>query len=877
MTLYLQAAPAVAAVIKYEMVTDADRNAGPMCGAPEASPTEMTIGGVTYGVWGKGSGGLLLPLFGNEWSWPKGVQVIVYLMGLLWSFLAVGIIADIFMEAIEVITSQERKHHLQDGAVVKLKVWNATVANLTLMALGSSAPEILLSVLEIMQNKFFSGSLGPSTIVGSAAFNMLVILAVCCSCMPAGETRLIADLVVYGITAVSSLFAYIWLLIILQIITPNKVDVWEGVLTFLFFPVLVIMAYGADKGWFHGGTKVSPESRILDAEHPDWNEEDTRKLIKQYKDAGGTGNVDDPGYKQFVKIMMVKNHKPSRAALRINAIRSMTGGKRVIGDKTMAGLASTHAEILGTTAEAPPLVQWASTVYTTYESGGHVELTIERHPSTGVSKVKYETVDAGPKENKHFATGGDDYVITNEECVFADGESTKTIKIGIIDDDQPEEDEHFFCQLTALEGCSIFEEQSKTKIIIVDDDEPGQMGFDEADAKVIVSESCGSASIIVNRHNGSKGEISCSYETVETGGAVAGKDFTAASGRVTFAPYQMKATIQIEIADLVTVNKHVDFKVVLGDPKGPTDQVIIFKNDAEQTMGECAISIANDDKAKELIDATNALVAANTPDVGGPSTWGDQFKAALAVNGGDDDEPDGKPGTMDYVMHALTLPWKLMFATVAPTHYWGGWLCFGWALAYIGFVTALIGDLAGLFGCALGLEDAVTAITFVALGTSLPDTFASKAATLSDDTADAAIGNVTGSNSVNVFLGLGLPWMMASIYWSMKDAPTAGLEEGSPLAEWYNKYSVPISGIDGTILADYPSGGFIVLAGDLGFSVTVFTCCSMTCMITLALRRKYLGAELGGDKKWNTITSIFFLFLWLIYVIFSSLKVYGDI
>ena len=130
----------------------------------------------------------------------------------------------------------------------------------------------------------------------------------------------------------------------------------------MFFPVLVIMAYGADKGWFHGGTKVgttlatlattatldktalpstratpashpshlgpypscpqvSPESRILDAEHPDWNEEDTRKLIKQYKDAGGTGNVDDPGYKQFVKIMMVKNHKPSRAALRINAIR----------------------------------------------------------------------------------------------------------------------------------------------------------------------------------------------------------------------------------------------------------------------------------------------------------------------------------------------------------------------------------------------------------------------------------------------------------------------------------------------------------------------------------------------------------------------------
>ena len=37
-----------------------------------------------------------------------------------------------------------------------------------------------------------------------------------------------------------------------------------------------------------------------------------------------------------------------------------------------------------------------------------------------------------------------------------------------------------------------------------------------------------------------------------------------------------------------------------------------------------------------------------------------------------------------------------------------------------------------------------------------------------DDTADNSIGNVTGSNSVNVFLGLGLPWLIAAIYWTAK-------------------------------------------------------------------------------------------------------------
>ena len=89
----------------------------------------------------------------------------------------------------------------------------------------------------------------------------------------------------------------------------------------------------------------------------------------------------------------------------------------------------------------------------------------------------------------------------------------------------------------------------------------------------------------------------------------------------------------------------------------------------------------------------------------------------------------------------------------------------------IGLLTAVIGDLAAIFGCLVGLKDSVTAITFVALGTSLPDLFASKQAAVGEKTADNSIGNVTGSNSVNVFLGLGMPWLIASIYWAAKVTP----------------------------------------------------------------------------------------------------------
>lgn len=74
---------------------------------------------------------------------------------------------------------------------IEVRIWNDTVANLTLMALGSSAPEILLSCIEIVGNNFNAGTLGPGTIVGSAAFNLLVICAVCIMAIPNGETRTI--------------------------------------------------------------------------------------------------------------------------------------------------------------------------------------------------------------------------------------------------------------------------------------------------------------------------------------------------------------------------------------------------------------------------------------------------------------------------------------------------------------------------------------------------------------------------------------------------------------------------------------------------------------------------------------------------------------
>jgi solute carrier family 8 (sodium/calcium exchanger) len=155
------------------------------------------------------------------------------------------------MAAIEVITAAEgtRKFKQANGTVVEYayKLVNPTVANLTLMALGSSAPEILLAIIGTIQTlDTMPDELGPSTIVGSAAFNLLMITAICMSALPGGQTKKINDLAVYAVTATFSLVAYIWLYIVLAVVSPDVVEIWEAFVTLGLFGAMLSIAYVVD-------------------------------------------------------------------------------------------------------------------------------------------------------------------------------------------------------------------------------------------------------------------------------------------------------------------------------------------------------------------------------------------------------------------------------------------------------------------------------------------------------------------------------------------------------------------------------------------------------------------------------------------------------
>ena len=206
--------------------------------------------------------GLIIPLWRPQYDISIGdriLRAIVYLLALIYLFIGVAMISDRFMASIEVISSQKREIRKKnvDGtiSITTVAIWNETVSNLTLMALGSSAPEILLSIIEVIGKNFQSGDLGPGTIVGSAAFNSFVIIAICILAIPSGEIRRIRHQRVFFVTTAWSIFAYIWLWAIVAKFSPGYIEVWEGTLTFLFFPLTVISAYFVD-------TKVGQFIRI---------------------------------------------------------------------------------------------------------------------------------------------------------------------------------------------------------------------------------------------------------------------------------------------------------------------------------------------------------------------------------------------------------------------------------------------------------------------------------------------------------------------------------------------------------------------------------------------------------------------------------------
>ena len=139
----------------------------------------------------------------------------VYAMGVLYLFIALAIIADdFFCPSLDVIADW-------------LKL-SPDVSGATLMAAGSSAPELFTSAV----GTFLRSDVGFGTIVGSAVFNLLFVVGVCIL-----ATTVPLNLTWWPLMRDSSF--YILTLLILAVFfgvnTPQEIEWYEALILFLLY------------------------------------------------------------------------------------------------------------------------------------------------------------------------------------------------------------------------------------------------------------------------------------------------------------------------------------------------------------------------------------------------------------------------------------------------------------------------------------------------------------------------------------------------------------------------------------------------------------------------------------------------------------------
>ncbi|MCO5560165.1 hypothetical protein L7F22_013772 [Adiantum nelumboides] len=221
--------------------------------------------------------------------------------------------------------------------------------------------------------------------------------------------------------------------------------------------------------------------------------------------------------------------------------------------------------------------------------------------------------------------------------------------------------------------------------------------------------------------------------------------------------------------------------------------------------------------------------------------WKQQFKDALTLNkccGANRKQSQ----RFCLIYEILAFPWKFLFAFVPPPNVCHGWVAFISSLIFITGISYVVTQLTNLLGDVTGISSFVIALTVLATGASWPDLAASAIAAYRQPTADSAIANITCSNSVNIFIGIGVPWVINTIY-------------------------------NRVVLHDV----LRVPAGSLSFILIVYFITFIFCVLVLIARRVFIGGELGGPRKWAWSSSIFILLLWMVFLVLSCLRVYSVI
>ncbi|MGR6775926.1 Calx-beta domain-containing protein [Sphaerotilus sulfidivorans] len=231
------------------------------------------------------------------------------------------------------------------------------------------------------------------------------------------------------------------------------------------------------------------------------------------------------------------------------------------------------------------------------------------------------------------ALAGSDYVAQNGTLTFAPGQTTATITVTILDDAVYEGPESFSVELSSPTNAVILDGSGSTTIKddgtgtvnpnpdgstpTPDDDRP-RISINDP-AEVNEGDGTNTVTFTVTLSNASNLPVTVAYATAN-GTALAGSDYVAQNGTLTFAPGQTTATITVTILDDAVYEGPESFSVELSSP---TNAVILdgsgiatIKDDGTGTIVDPTPTDpppAPDDDRPRVLAISNAVAAEGSP------------------------------------------------------------------------------------------------------------------------------------------------------------------------------------------------------------------------------------------------------------------------
>jgi uncharacterized delta-60 repeat protein len=165
------------------------------------------------------------------------------------------------------------------------------------------------------------------------------------------------------------------------------------------------------------------------------------------------------------------------------------------------------------------------------------------------------------------ATAGSDFFQTSGTLTFNPGETSKTVPVFVIGDTAFEPDETFPINLSNAVNATLSRAQGLGTILNDDVTDPGAGTLQFLVDVFTASENNSTATVTVTRTGGNTGDVSVQYATSD-GTAIAGHDYLADSGTLTFASGETSKTFTVTILDDGAPEESETANLTLSNPQG---------------------------------------------------------------------------------------------------------------------------------------------------------------------------------------------------------------------------------------------------------------------------------------------------------------------